>query len=480
MPIAPTEEPQTEIEPSPPLSVQRKAIGLGCPSYKAKREIWSSCQSAIAGIDKYVPARSLMYAHKADARGVAISGGWRAGKSLGSSAEIVSWLPYAELIWLIAVDYDTSRQEFLYAAEMGMSTGLVNPADVRISQNKYQPCTMISVTNCRIETRTLSDYRKLAAQPPDVIVVCEPGLIDNLTLVMELLMGRVSQRRGMIWLAGTSDEASEEWYQLWEQWDQPNIIGGKSFSIPTWENLHSFPQGMEERDLRAYRELYGEEAFLAHYGGIPASPRNLVLRGFWSRDLNIDEDIEFSTDFPVELAIDPNYALGNRYSVEVMQWNDGTGEEWIVDEVAMEGATHPQVIEECQSRDWWKYVSGGVIDPYAGESHVYGAPAPVTYWEPHVELRTDHRPRVNSTVQALKSALIGDQVPPLRVSPRCERFIYEASRWRQEKTGKPSVRMCDALKAAGYWLFDRRAMLMASGLDNESNLMEAKDWSFDA
>lgn len=408
-----------------------------------------------------------------------MSGGWRVGKSLFSGMEAVTWLPYAQLIWLIAEDYDMSRQEFTYLAEAGVSSGLVRPSDVHFSLNKYQPCALKSITGCVAETRTLADYRKLAAKPPDLVIVCEPGLIDNLGDVMELLWGRVAEKRGRILLAGTSDQASEEWYKLWMEWQAENPDGGESYSIPTWENLHRFPKGIEEYTFLSYRQKYGEEPFLAHFGGIPAAPRDIVLKGYWDRGLHIDPNIEFDKERPVEITIDPNYSLGHRYTVEALQWDELSGDIIAVDEVAVEGCTHDEVVALCKDRPWWNNVVGGTIDPFAGESHVFGAPPPIGYWRP-VQLRTAHRPRVATTVQAIKEALIG---PRLRVSPRCERLIWEAPRWKQERTGQPSKENCDAWKAIGYWLVDRFHVERNEPRDYDDNVVigssGALNWQFD-
>ena len=459
------------------LTEQRAAIGLRTPNYQQKKTIWSRVAVPSAGISQgYKPLISARYAHQANARGVAVSGGWRAGKSLASGMEGVSWLPYANLVWLVAKDYDMTRQEFIYMSEAGLSTGLVLPGSIKMSLNKYQPSALQSITGCVVETRTLADPMKLAAKPPDLVIVCEPGLIDNLSLVMELLWGRVSERRGCIWLAGTSDESSEEWYELWESWNRENPADGRAFSIPTWQNRYRFPDGRHEREFALYEEMYGNEALMAHYGGVPASPRDLVLRGYWNPALHVVDDMTFDPRYPAEISIDPNYSMGHNYAVELIQWNVATGEIWLADEVAVEGMTHDQVRQLCEQKEWWPYVSGGTIDPYAGESHVYGAPAPITYWPPF--LRAPIRSRVNTTVQALKESLaIGETGRPrLQVSSNCSRFIHEAARWRQSKQGKPNESNCDALKALGYWLVDFFGHERLGQRRGEDNVAIAGDW----
>jgi len=471
---------------SPTLSQQRAEIGLPTPSWKARKMIWAGVKSPTARISRgYKPLASVEPAHRADARGVAVSGGWRGGKSLYSGMEGTAWLPYGHLIWLIAKDYERTRPEFTYLAEAGMSTGLVLPGNVHMPLAKHQPWALRGIPSphtagCIVETVTLADYRKsLTAKAPDVVIVCEPGLIDDLPGVVELLAGRLSEKRGLLILAGTSDEASEEWYEVWDGWNSPNPEGGVSFSVPTWDNLYRYPKGRDEHVFKVYEEKYGTEALMAHYGGVPASPRDLVLRGYWKYGLHVDEELEFNESRPVEVAIDPGYSGASHYVVEAVQWDPGGDHIWLVDEISAQGLIHDEMRALCEARPWWRYVMSGTMDPYAGVGHFNASPAPVAYWNP-IEIRFNHRPRVNVTVQALKEALArrGDRGPRMTVSPRCSRFIHEAPRWRNERSGNPAKTLCDAMKATGYWLVDRFGDERL-GIDEEDNIVTARDWEFD-
>lgn len=390
---------------------------------------------------------------------------------------------FANLIWIVSKDYDMGRQEFIYMAEAAQSLGLVRPNDIQLRLSKYSPCTMKSITGCVVETRTLADFRKLASKPPDVIIVAEPGMIDNLKQVMELLWGRVSEKRGCIILAGTSDESSEEWYELWSRWSMENPEGGKSYSMPTWQNTIRYPRGKREQEFLTYEEMYGEEALMAHYGGIPASPRDLVLRNYWNEKVHLSEDVVWQPDRQTEIAIDPNYAPPNAYSVLCVQWDIGTGEVFLVDEIAESGMTHDAIIALTKEREWFPHVFGGTIDPWA-ESNIFGAPVPAAYWAP-LPLRYDHRPRVETTLQAIKEvmALQPNGAPPqLKVNPRCNRFREEAKRWRLDKYGKPGKTWCDALKAFGYWLVDRNAHKRGLNADDDDNIAVGAltaEWRFE-
>lgn len=463
------------------LSRARAEIGLMTPHPAWKRAIWKKVKVPLAHIDNgYTPTPVAEEAHHVNTRYKGISGGWRAGKSLWSGMEGVTWLPIKNgLVWIVAVDYDTTRQEFMYIAEAGVSCGLVRPNDVHLSLNKYTPSTLKSITGTIVQTRTLSDYKKLASQAPDLIIVCEPGLIRNLKDVMELVAGRVSEKRGQVIVAGTSDESSEEWFDLWTRWQTANPEGGASYSMPSWDNHYRYPGGRSNEEFITYEAVYGEEALLAHYGGIPAPPRSLVLRGYWAPKVHIDDNLDFNPELPIEIAIDPNYSAPNSYSVEAIQWDIGTGDLFMVDEVSESGLHHDAIKKLVYDKDWMRYVHGGTIDPFA-EGSIYGGPPPVSYWAP-LPLRYHFRPKVASTVQAIKEALAlkGNGIPRMRVSSRCTRFIKEAGLWKVDKYGRPEKTWCDAMKATGYWLVDRFGEERTPGWepDSEDNVVRVSEWS---
>lgn len=377
--------------------------------------------------------------------------------------EALAWIPFSQLIWLVAVDYERTRQEFVYLSEAAVSTGLASKNGVSLPLSRYQPGVMRCINDCLVETVSLSAgaEKVLTAKPPDLVVVCEPGLIEGLYHtnqenragqdILQLIEGRLIERRGRGWFSGTSDNASEDWFQLWSRWAGE----GNAFLIPTWENVVRFPKGQDETRLKKYLAEYGEEMYMAHFGGVPSSPSGLVLHGYYNPAQLVNAGIGYDSSKTVEIAIDPNYSMGNRYSVLAIQ------EEWpfidVVDEVAVEGKTHDEVRALCMARPWWSNVIGGVIDPFAGDAHPFGSYAPVHYWRP-VPLRTQHRPRVATTVQALKEAMMSSEsgTQRLRISSSCKRLLWEMVHWKQEgRMGVPGKKNCDALKALGYYLVDK-------------------------
>lgn len=469
------------------LSGERAEAGLPTPTYEQKQRIWRDVVSSTARIftGGYVPNKTAEKAHRADSRGVGLSGGWGAGKSLSAGMEGLSWLLHADLIWILAAGYKMARPEFIYLAEGAISTKLARPADITLSNDPDKPCTLRSIPRgvapdgsaitCTVETLTVSDYGKIAGRRPDVIIVCEPGIIDDLHNLLELVWGRLTERRGELFIAGTSDEASEEWYELHQSWQGENLDGGVSFAMPTWENKAIYPKGEDEKVFKSYLARYGMDKYLSHFGGIPIPSKGLVLRDYWDADRFVDPKLEWDTGLPVEIAIDPGYSYSH-YSVAAIQYDFNRGGVYVIDGISEEGRTHEEIKTICRQRPWWPHVKRAVMDPYAGNTRQFGNTPAAEYWWPLEVVLPDPRPRVEETVQSLKEVMTRYD---FRVSPRNERFLWEAPRWKQSKDGTPQKQNCDMLKAFGYWCFDfLQARRKEDAWEEDDNIVRLEDFGF--
>src|SRR3990167_6126058 len=217
--------------------------------------------------------------------------------------------------------------------------------------------------------------------------------------------------------------------------------------------------------------------FLLRVAGVPVPSEALVIGEYWNPKRNIIDGMEFvatnrdGTIIPVELAIDPGFSGGSHYIVEAVQVIDGRV--CLIDEVAVQSLVHEEVIQECQRRPWWRSVTGGVIDPYAGGSHIFGAQSPMDVWfkQTRVPLRMAPRWSVEDSESRLCHELRSpdNSQPNLYVSPNCARFIWEMTHWRKRKTREgfagPSPNHCDASKAVSYWLAERYNRLQTGGVD---------------
>jgi len=441
----------------------RAAAGLTAPIREEKELIWSriSVPAARIGLRKrresYYPLGPFVQAHFDPCPEKWVAGGPRAAKSLWQAMEGVTWIPHSDLIWLAAVDYKLSRKEFVYMMQGALSLGLTKPAMVSYPRDPHMPANFDTVTGCTVETITLADLGKVAMEPPDLIILCEPGLIQEFTEVTDRFLERLSERRGQLIGAGTLEEATDEWTQLIEgclEW--PNEYGAKAWSAPSWVNEVVYPGGRSDPAILKMEQRMGQDRFLQRCGGEPIQPRSLVFHGVWNPRVHIRRGVQYNPDLPVEVRVDPGYGADSYYVVEFVQWDDRKNppQHYVIDEVAETGMFHDQIIGLCALKPYWNRITSGVLDPYAGKAHHFGAASPKEVWWniAHVELRVRERPSIEDSIERMTALLATNSI---LFSPRCKRVIWEMGHWRRNKnTKKPSDKNCDGIKALCYGAAD--------------------------
>lgn len=266
-------------------------------------------------------------------------------------------------------------------------------------------------------------------------------------------------------MAGTFENALVWFTETWKKWTRwPNEDMGKSIAIPSWLNIASFPGGRNDPEIKSIERTYATfTEFLVRWGGVPAASGALVMGAYWDEKRHVETSIEFEAydkdgaKLPVRLAIDPGFSGNSVYSVEVLQQR---GSMWVVvDEVAVQSLVHEEVIDVCRTRPWWNHVSGGIIDPNAGTSHVYGGASPQEVWWTYgrIPLRPSMKTSVDDSVSRLQMMMRDPSTGKTKVlfSPRAKRAIWEMSHWKRVATreglGEPSKINCDALKALAYF-----------------------------
>jgi hypothetical protein len=462
-----------EIDPRP-IWEQRAELGLSTPTLEEKQMVWSRLSIPQAGIyaenGGYIPHRLMARAHGHPARSILIAGGVRAGKSLGAAGEAIPWSPHSDLIWLASDSYDGCRQEFEYIVEGLGSMGWTNESLISMPKARYQPCSVETLWGCRVETRSLQDVATFASRAPDLVLICEPGRapVETLPRARE----RLSTKRGRLWMAGTFEEVKEAWMEdIWWRWMHwPNPESGKSYSFPTWLNTYTYPKGKHDPELALMRNSFETfQRFLLRCAGVPVPAASQVVGDNWRPNVHIVPGLSFqetSRDgniWPVELAVDPGYSGGSHYAVEAIQ-RVGDDHDLVVDEVAVQSLVHEEVIQLCRQRPWWKNVVGGVMDPYAGAAHIYGAVSPADVWWKVAKVRLRLPPRWS--VEDIVGRLCGRLRDPdtgrthIQVSDKCTRLIWEMTHWKRRRTtsgtyGEPSKNNCDATKALAYHASER-------------------------
>ncbi|GEM_PF-2263764 len=472
----------------------RASVGLGTPTFVQKEMTWSGVDvpsATIAG--GYTPTKSARKAHMSNARAIGISGGAGAGKSLFSGMEAVTWIPFAKLIWILGAKYSHTRAEFEYLSEAGQSIGWLER--IRQPEDKDKACSAYSIEyeaegvkrRCQIETLTLHEYEKQAAtKRPDVMILCEPGLIDDLKEMEPTLWGRLGERRGRLIAAGTSEESSEDWYEIFKAWAvKGNPMGGETFLLPTWENLRVYPQGKDDPEFLSYEKAFGTDLLNMRYGGLPMPPKGLVLKGHWGDHL-FYEDLEYRRDLPLEIFIDPNYMDPARYVIGFIQQDQMTGDVFVLDEIARSGHTHPEMIRLFQEHPLSRFVMGAVIDPHAGDHHPLGSESPMSYWEdilPEVRNNGGKQIPVRTTVQSLKIMMTtrANGTARLHISEKCERGKWEGGHWKLTSQGKPKDSACDFLKALGYYSVELlENERMQGDMLGDNSIIEPVDFNFNS
>lgn len=462
-----------------PISLQRLDQGLYTPIPEEKLEVWKNITIPQTNIRKetggYKPFSITRQAHFHPARTKFVAGGVRGSKSVSTAMEILPWMLHSDLIWLGGEAYVDCRQEFEYIAEAALSLGWTNNRQISFPQNQYQPCVLETNWGCLLETKSTADESSLMSRAPDVIGLCEPGKMS--LAAYRRAKERLSTRRGLLYMGGTFENTAawlENFWHKWKRW--PNQDNAKSWTSPTFINKVIFPYGVNDPEyiglkndiLYAHDALTGDtpgwDEFLRRLVGVPAATPELIFSDTFKPRTHIanvpyvrwrGDELE-----PVYAAIDPGYSGNSRYIVLAIQV---IGKEIrVLDEIVGKGLTHEQMKYESAKKEWWPAMHSGTIDPYAGESHVYGGTAPADVWRQDkapgpVNVRAPQRLKnTDEEIRLMKTYLTGINGWQLRISDRCERLRWELGTWKRKKTnnviGEPLKIGNDAIKALIYFL----------------------------
>jgi len=457
---------------------RRAEVGLRAPDEALREAAWRRFQLLAIALGKcsYDPWPSFSKAHHSAATMVLTAGGERVGKSVATAAEAFTWIPVSTLIWIAGPHYSQTLKEFDYLAEACRNAGMTIVENRRSDQ---RPSVLVvrdktRRVNVRIETRSLYDlYSSVVAEAPDLICVVEAGLVSDDP--SEKLRLRVSTKRGRIWFSGTLEDASPWFLQAYDAWKGwPNSELGFSISVPLYENSQDFPGGDQNPEIQLLRHTLRPHTYIRRVEGKPAPSELLVFKDTFRRgdapfcartDIHYSAADENRNRLPVEIAIDPGHNP-SWYTVNFLQVR---GDEiFVVDEVALQGSYHEEVILECRRRPAWENVVGGTMDPWAAKQHGMGyAQTPWDIWlgETGIELRLpEPAPTPTQVIDRYLFYLRHPQNGRCRFfyNPRLAPHLdYEWKHWRYERDiagralkTQPLKRDADAVKGVGYWLID--------------------------
>lgn len=394
-----------------------------------------------------------------------VAGGERSGKSYSSALDTFARMPEGNLFWLVAADYERTRAEFNYIIEAH------EKAKIRFTATKkIDPGELTNELGVRLVTKSAKDPRKLAMEAPDGILACEASQLDFETFLR--LRGRLAEKRGWMLMSGTF-ESSLGWYvDLFNLGQTENTQDLKSFSIPTWTNLHIFPGGRTDPEILSLEAQFSKEWFQERFGGIPCPPKGLVFTDFRTNiHTGIDKQFQFDPSEPVYIWIDPGFA--HAYAILVAQKRD---EETvaIVDEVYETGFVTEDIITICRKKPWWNKIIGGAID-IAGKQH-QAMSSPMETWikKTGIPLRAK-KIRIQDGIERTKTSLKINPItnkPGIYINAQCKGLISELGgcpnpltgatavyQWRMDSSNNvvgdvPDDKHNDACKALSYGLVD--------------------------
>lgn len=334
--------------------------------------------------------------------------------------------------------------------------GICKPAHVSIP---LEGSSRIKLPFGLVETISAEDERKIARRACDGILLCEAGRLTYMAWLKS--HGRVSQKRGPIWASGTFEElnglgGSDTWYaEKWRLYGAPNEDDGASFSLPTWENLHDFPGGREDTEIKRLEREYGHDLFMERCGAVPMRSRTLVFSEFshtshvinittnlncnrldWISEDNHIVGVEIPENTKFYLAIDPGYA--GAYAVLLIAIIDG--KVFVHDEVYEQRMTGRAVINLCRSK-WgsiWNKIQSGVID-VAGRQHP-GSESQIEIWaEAGIGLDSEYIPLRDSIERHRSFLALDNGVPRMFINSRCKNTIREYGLWKYKRVEDASA-----------------------------------------
>lgn len=198
----------------------------------------------------YGPSDRQRTAHDSQSRLTLVAGGERAWQSRSSAMELVWQLRAARLFWIVGPDYEQRRPELQYVID-----SLYAVDDIKTMSGPARgPCVVVTKTGSRIVTKSARSPERLAGEAPDGILLCEAAQCNYEVYLR--LRGRVAEKRRWLSLSGTF-EGSQNWSaENFNQWSSQNPEGGKSFSMPPWENSIPYPGGYDDPEIQALRITY--------------------------------------------------------------------------------------------------------------------------------------------------------------------------------------------------------------------------------
>lgn len=407
-----------------------------------------------------------------DSRFMLILGGERGGKSLTAAFAGMACMDVGRKgeYWIVGPDYRQARPEFQYMYEWFKKYDLIL-GEPSMPANEAAAWSLTTKFGASLRTRSAADVQKLASFSVDGIIMAEAA--QSIHEAYLRLLGRVSETNGWLILSGTLEQGLPWYVDLYERWQGDNLLGARSFSLPSWSNLEVYPGGRDDPKIKELEAEFPPDLFMERFGAKPQKKLGLVLPEF---DMSIHvKHLTVDPKHPVELAIDPGQ---HTYAVLFLQYDGLVCN--VLDRVYVKGMIAQDVIPQAMGNPLWKYIDplyAGTID-VAGKQH-HANKSQMELWQEIAGVcLTAKYIRLDETIAALRYRLRD-------TNPLYKPLLYfnnhmtnargpdgialdvlaEPLTWRWPDRGpsqnlavKPVDKNNDAMKAIGYSLVQRYGM----------------------
>ncbi|MFA6135013.1 MAG: LAGLIDADG family homing endonuclease [Phycisphaerae bacterium] len=384
-------------------------------------------------------------------------------------------------IALFGPSYTEPRVEFQYIEDELRALGLIPPGWKHLSKPQDGPWRLTTAAGVVIATWSMDDPGTIRAMDLEMAAICEAGKCPYEGV--ERVRGRVSAQKGPVVYSGTLEE-SHQWYRDWAVMGlRENKFLIKTYSLPTWTNLHNFPGGRQDSEILLMEATYPDDVFAMRVAGEPRPPRHRVMKEVTEAHVKVI-DVTQMPGVVFEICVDPGYAsayavlLVARWKEDIEEMNLTTGEmqktwRWrfhFVDEFYEQGRQTEEMIDLLRGHPLWPELNAqheGVFDIAskghrdAGQSalEIWKKRLPkwnwnMKYWyeEPLIErLRTSAKAN-QFTISPNCKGLLAECGLEEPVFPEMHPWKYMTTRDGIVSGEKPIDKWNHSCKAAGYYL----------------------------
>lgn len=319
---------------------------------------------------------------------------------------------------LFGPTYAEPRQEFQFVENWLRELGKIPENDrYHVSKPQDGPWRLTTSDGVVVATWSMEDPTSIRSVDLEGAAVCEAGKCPYHGI--ERVQGRISAKRGFCVYSGTL-ENGQQWFQDWAiMGRRPNDKQIVSYSLPSFANLHEYPGGRDDPEIKRLEAFYPEDVFAMRVLAEPRPPRDRVLKEVLPSHIG---RIRIPRDAAVEIWIDPGYA--SAYAILfVAHWDRG-GQKffYIFDEFYEQTKTTGDMIQLVTQHRAWPKITQGIID-VAAKGHRDGGESALEIWRKKTRLNWNMKYwREEAQTERIRTSAKANQ---FLISPRCKGLIAE-------------------------------------------------------